>query len=208
MNKTTIQNVTSVDQLPLILALNSGGEPLGWITYEKSAFYYAKNKVKWSLGQHEVILRGGTNAKTGKQSTLTIDSIIALDNNKSPSHYRRNTPTLSNRTLFERDRKLCAYCGETFNTRDLTRDHVLPTSKGGPDVWTNVVTACDSCNRTKDNKTPEQANMPLLYVPYTPSYNETLILLNKRILADQMEFLLKGVPKSSRLHQELQQLET
>lgn len=205
MLQTNIGNFESVDQLPLILALNAGGEPLGWINYEKSAFYYAKNKVKWSLGQHEVVLRGGTNAKTGKQSTLTIDTIIALDNNKSPSHYRKETPHLSNRALFERDRKVCAYCGGVFSLSKLTRDHVLPTSKGGPDIWTNVVTACDSCNRTKDDRTPEQANMPLLYVPYTPSYNETLILLNKRILADQMEFLLKGVPKNSRLHKDFRE---
>jgi hypothetical protein len=41
--------------------------------------------------------------------------------------------------------------------------------------------------------------MPLLYTPYVPSLWEDFILRNRRILADQMEFLLAHVPKSSRL---------
>ena len=42
--------------------------------------------------------------------------------------------------------------------------------------------------------------MPLIYVPYVPNRNETFILTNRRILADQMEWLLGGVPAHSRLH--------
>jgi hypothetical protein len=41
--------------------------------------------------------------------------------------------------------------------------------------------------------------MPLLYTPYVPSLWEDFILRNRRILADQMEFLMAHVPKSSRL---------
>jgi hypothetical protein len=41
--------------------------------------------------------------------------------------------------------------------------------------------------------------MPLLYTPYEPSLWEDFILRNRRILADQMEFLMAHVPKSSRL---------
>lgn len=192
--------IESVDSLPLILALNSGGEAMGWINYERCAFYYAKEKVLWSLGQYEVVLRGGTNAKTGKQSILTMDTIVAIDNGTSPTKFRKLDPLLSNKTLFERDKNICAYCGTDCKRVDLTRDHVTPTSKGGKDTWENVVAACYGCNQYKGDKTPEQANMPLLYIPYTPTYNEHLILQNRRILADQMEFLMKGVSKHSRLH--------
>lgn len=202
MLRTSIGEYDSVDQLPLILKLNVAGEPLEWITYRESAFYYAKDKVKWSMGEHHVTLRGGINAKTGERSTLKMDTIIFVDSKESPSKYRRPTPQLSNRTLFERDRRLCAYCGNKFSLSQLTRDHVLPTSKGGKNVWANVVTSCGKCNRLKDDRTPEQASMPLLYVPYAPSHYEKMILDNRRILADQMEYLLKSVPKSSRLHQD------
>ena len=188
---------------PQILKLNSGGLPLGWISYEDSVYHAAKDNILWTMGEYEVVLRGGTNLKTGKRSTLTIDTIIAMRNSTNPYDYRSEAPALINKTLFARDRNLCGYCGNTFPTGKLTRDHVLPRSKGGPDVWTNVVTSCRPCNQKKDDNTPEQANMELLYLPYVPSYNEALILANHRILSDQMEFLLKGVSEHSRLHESL-----
>ena len=62
-----------------------------------------------------------------------------------------------------------------------------------------LVTACRPCNHRKGPRTPEQAHMPLLYAPYVPSLWEDFILRNRRILTDQMEFLMAHVPKSSRL---------
>ena len=41
--------------------------------------------------------------------------------------------------------------------------------------------------------------MPLLYAPYVPSLWEDFILRNRRILADQREFLMTHLPRSSRL---------
>ena len=71
-------------------------------------------------------------------------------------------------------------------------------SKGGADVWENVVTACFHCNSRKSNRTPQQAGMPLLAVPYRPSWIEHLILSNRNILADQMQFLQAQMPKKPR----------
>lgn len=194
---TTIEQLT---RLPMILALNKSGAPLDWISYERSAYYKAKGKILWTMGQHEVILRGGMNAVTGQQSRLILDSIVAIDYEKNPNSHRKNSPTLSNKTLFERDRNVCAYCGTSCKSNDLTRDHVMPQSRGGKDTWENCVAACYGCNQYKEDRTPEEADMPLLYVPYVPSFNEYLILRNRNILNDQMEFLLKGVSKHSRLH--------
>lgn len=81
----------------------------------------------------------------------------------------------------------------------LTRDHVIPISKGGLDTWENVVTACFHCNSLKANRTPQQAGMRLLAVPYRPSWIEHLILSNRNILADQMAFLKAQLPKRSKL---------
>ena len=83
---------------------------------------------------------------------------------------------------------------------DLTAEHVLPQSRGGSNRWANLVSACRPCNHRKGNRTPEEAGMALLYVPYTPSLHEGFILRNRRILADQMAFLMAGVPPHSRLH--------
>ena len=64
----------------------------------------------------------------------------------------------------------------------------------------NLVTACGPCNGRKADRTPEEAGMPLVYLPYVPSLHEDMILRGRRILADQMDFLLASVPRSSRLH--------
>jgi len=191
----------TVEQLPLILQLNAGGEPMGWINYEKSAYFYAKDKVVWSLGQHEVLLRGGTSALTGKQSTLEMDTILAVDCKYSPNKFKTGTPPLTNKTLFIRDRSVCGYCSVQFVKSELTRDHVHPKSRGGEDSWTNLVTACKKCNHKKADRTPREAKMPLVYVPYVPNYNEHLILQNRRILANQMDYLIKGVGRDSRIHE-------
>lgn len=192
----------NVSELPLILQLDVAGQPQRWVNYEQSAYYYAKERVAWSMGQVDVTLRGGTNAKTGLQSTLTLNTIIAVSQmSKSKKGLHQRVPTLTNRALFRRDQQICAYCGDEFPVSKLTRDHVIPTSKGGPNIWTNVVAACSKCNRKKDNKTPEQADMELLYVPYAPNKAEFLILMNRTILADQMDFLIKQVSRDSRLLQ-------
>ena len=41
--------------------------------------------------------------------------------------------------------------------------------------------------------------MKLLYVPYEPNHYENMILSNRNILTDQMEYLMSGVPKNSRV---------
>lgn len=200
VDKNTDTSQEVLTKLPLILMLNKAGVPLDWSNYERVAYYESKGKILWRMGQHEVILRGGMNAKTGQQSKLVLDSIIALDYDKNPNTHRKHSPTLSNKTLFERDRNICGYCGSVKRASDLTRDHIMPQSRGGKDTWENCVAACYGCNQYKEDKTPEEADMPLLYIPYAPTFNEYLILRNRNILSDQMSFLMKGVSKHSRLH--------
>ena len=190
-----------VRELPLVLQLDASGNPQQWITYEDSVYHMAKDNIAWSMGTIEFDVHGGTCAATGKQSIMTINTIIAIKghpNAKAMTHYNR--VPLSNKTLFRRDQNTCAYCGNTFTTAHLTRDHVQPVSRGGENKWTNVVTACAPCNKHKDDRLLEEVSMQLLYVPYVPNRAEWLLLQNRKVLADQMEFLMKRVPKVSRLH--------
>ena len=120
-----------------------------------------------------------------------------------PSRAWRLTPSLNNAKLFARDRQMCAYCGGVFPTDELTREHMLPTSRGGADTWMNCITACRSCNGRKGNRTPDELNWSLYYLPYVPSLHEDMILRGRRILADQMDFLLASVPPHSRLRHAL-----
>ena len=182
---------------PLVLTVDMAGLPQAWVELEEAVTYHAKLLVAWSVGCELKEFRGG-GRRDGTRSRITTKAIIAIKGTGAGQHL--HVPGLTNAMLFMRDRQVCAYCGGRFMLRDLSRDHVNPVSRGGRDSWTNTVTACRSCNTRKGNRTPETAGMPLLYVPYVPNRHEHFILRNRRILADQMEYLLAGVPRSSRLH--------
>ena len=168
----------------LILRLNKAGLPLGWLNPELAARLYCQNKVLYELGRYQRMLHGGRNV-AGLQSTVTISTIIGCTGKTIDSSGK---VTLTNRYLFRRDNCLCLYCGRKFPLSKLTKDHVFPRSRGGKDLWQNVATACQRCNRIKGARTPEEANMPLLAVPFKPNVYEQLFLMNRRILADQMDF--------------------
>lgn len=180
----------------LILGLDVSGHPRRWLTLEDAVTYHAKNQVAWEFGSEKFIARGGIQ-NDGTQSVIETASVIAIKG-QGFEVKRRDVP-LTNRTLFGRDRSICAYCGKTFKHHNLSRDHIVPKSRGGLDVWTNVVTACKDCNCDKDDQLLSECGMDLLYVPYVPSFSEKLILENRFILFDQMEMLKHHLPKHSRL---------
>lgn len=182
----------------LILTLDMHGVPHRWITWQHACYYYAKNLVAWSAGDHSFTFRGGVSRITGERSAIIANSIIAIRGKALAQKSFDAIPPLNNRELFHRDRHICAYCGGGFASNRLTRDHVKPVSQGGRDTWMNVVTACRSCNQHKSGHTPEQAGMELIYAPYVPNKAEYLILCNRNILADQMDFLARHVPAQSR----------
>ena len=79
----------------------------------------------------------------------------------------------------------------------------VPLSQGGADLWNNVVTACKRCNNHKAGQTPEEAGMQLLAIPFVPTHAEYIYLQGRRVLADQMKFLLAHFPRTSPLHKRL-----
>lgn len=168
-----------------ILRLNKAGTPIAWLNWQETATLIVRNRVVWSLGEVVRQVRGGVNQR-GERSVLELPSIIACS---GKVENRSFAPALTNTLLFARDQYVCLYCGMKFPVRELSRDHVVPTSKGGTDRWTNCVTACRRCNNRKANKTPEQAGMELLAVPFVPNRHEYFFLSNRDVLADQMQFL-------------------
>lgn len=181
-----------------VLQLDVSGRPQSWISAKEAAILYASDGIAWTLGEAFCVLRGGMQRLTGLQSRIDVHPIVAV-RGSVPSRAWRQTPALSNPKLFARDRHVCAYCGGHFASTDLTREHITPTSRGGADGWMNCITACRACNGHKGDRMPEEADMTLLYLPYVPSLHEDMILRGRRILADQMEFLLASVPRHSRL---------
>ena len=182
-----------------VLQLDISGRPQSWMTAKEAAILYASDAIAWTLGDAFQVLRGGVQRSTGLQSRIEVHPIIAV-RGSVPSRAWRSSPALTNPKLFARDRHVCAYCGHLTLCDELTREHIIPVSRGGADSWMNCITACKGCNGHKGNRMPEEARMSLLYLPYVPSLHEDMILRGRRIVADQMEFLLASVPRSSRLH--------
>ena len=180
-----------------LLGLDAHGRALDWLSWQDATCLYARGAVAWTLGAPCLAIHGGINRARGTRSLLQLHPIIAARGHVRPRAIDP-TPALGNAALFARDQYLCLYCGRQYPRGTLTRDHVQPVSKGGRDVWENVVTACFQCNSRKGNRTPQQAGMPLLAVPYRPSWVEHLILSNRNILADQMAFLRAQLPRNPR----------
>lgn len=181
-----------------VLQLDVSGRPQAWISAKEAAVLYASDSIAWTIGDPACILRGGTQRRSGLQSRIEVHPIVAV-RGAVPTRAWRDIPALSNPKLFTRDRCVCAYCGRRFATDELTREHIVPTSRGGQDTWMNCITACRSCNGLKGNRLPEEVGLSLHYLPYVPSLHEDMILRGRRILTDQMEFLLASVPRHSRL---------
>ena len=181
-----------------ILRVDVAGMPLDWINYQDAVRLYHADIVAYEAGTALFIIRGGINAVTGKRSVIEVNSVIATYG-KNPHLDFDYIPPLNNDALFKRDGSLCLYCGGSFSRRHLSRDHVIPFKQGGKDTWNNVVAACKHCNNQKADRTPEQAGMKLLAIPFVPTHAEYIYLRARTILADQMEFLKAHFPRKSRL---------
>ena len=78
----------------------------------------------------------------------------------SPDHYLQNLITMTSPEAKRLWRKAikeyfncqCVYCGETYDTNELTLDHVRPKAYGGSDLTSNLVPSCRSCNQAKGSQ--------------------------------------------------------
>ena len=94
-----------------------------------------------------------------------LPAVIVL---KNIVKYRFTEVSAKKRNVFWRDANQCQYCGGHFNIKELTVDHIIPKSRGGPNSWGNLTTSCTRCNQKKGARTPEEADMKLLNKPFKP----------------------------------------
>jgi 5-methylcytosine-specific restriction endonuclease McrA len=182
-----------------VLQLDINGTPQAWLSVQEAALHYATDAVAWYDGDGPLtVLRGGWNVRQGRQSLIEVHPIIAL-RGASRINLFEVEPAFSRGKLFRRDRFTCAYCGEGFGERELTVDHIFPQARGGRDSWMNCVASCAGCNMVKRDRTPEEAGMPLVFLPYRPSRFEDFLLEGRRIRADVHQWLASRLPKGSRL---------
>lgn len=97
---------------------------------------------------------------------------------------------LTRQEVFRRDNYTCQYCGR--KTSNLTMDHVIPRHLGGPKTWTNVVTACSTCNHQKGGRKLEESRMSLLAVPREPPASAAYLLGQHLAENQEWEPFLRG----------------
>jgi len=141
-----------------VLVLNQNFEPLNVCNVRRALVLVLGGKAEVLELNHQVV----------RSPSLTVHcpSVIRLSHLiKRP----RPRARLSRREIFIRDNYTCQYCGT--RTRDLTLDHVIPRSKGGPHTWENLVSACKACNHRKGGKNLWETKMHLARPPREPRTN-------------------------------------
>lgn len=138
-----------------VLVLNQNYEPLNVCAARRAI-------VLVDLGKAEVLEVDGLVFRSPSRE-IRVPAVIRLQRLvKRP----RPRVRLSRREVFVRDQFTCQYCG--LSTKDLTVDHVIPRHRGGPHTWSNVVSACHSCNHRKGGRSTEEAQMWLPKGPVEP----------------------------------------
>jgi len=142
--------------------------PLGKLSWRRALMLLYSNKV--------VALNPGTTegiTVRGYNYTYFIPNRLRLISSNMERQWK--IPKVTRKAVIKRDEDTCQYCGDK---KYLTIDHVIPTSRGGRNVWDNVVTACKSCNNFKADKTPEESGMKLMRKPGPPMH-PMLLLANQ-----------------------------
>ncbi|MEK6833181.1 MAG: HNH endonuclease [Nanoarchaeota archaeon] len=167
-----------------VLLLNNSYEIIGIINWTKAVSIYMMGKAKEPIGHdenHQInTVRGIYNLPT----VLILNKYIKIPHKEA---------SLRKINIAKRDRYQCQYCGKKLTDKTITIDHVNPRSNGGKHEWKNVVTACRPCNNKKDNRTPEQANMKLLSVPYIPKRSNLLLNSIDKNNYSWQKFIKQGI---------------
>jgi 5-methylcytosine-specific restriction endonuclease McrA len=141
-----------------VLILNASYEPLH-VCSVKRAITLLMQEVA------ERVLDGDRVLRT-PSLVVPVPSVIRLRRYVRRPHRQR--VAFNRKNVFRRDDHSCQYCGTRGH--DLTLDHVLPRSRGGPTTWENVVACCRRCNASKRDRTPEEARMVLRRRPRAPAF--------------------------------------
>lgn len=117
-----------------------------------------QQRQHWSLNAEDRRHCHAPWTKQLAQYRYLVDQAYRLYHRQKSKHYkalRRGNASelISGQSLLQRWRQFdhcCAYCGAAeHRSAELEIEHVVPISKGGPHLLSNIVPACTSCNSSK-----------------------------------------------------------
>ena len=137
-----------------VLVLNSSYEPINVCAARRALVLVLK-------GVASTEEQSSAHVHSARQAVPVPSVIRLLEYRRIPMQAR----SLSRKNILMRDRYTCQYCHKTFNTNELTLDHVIPRSRAGETTWENLVACCHACNNRKGSRTPDEAGMRLARAP-------------------------------------------
>src|SRR4051812_49971464 len=152
-----------------VLVLNASYEPINVCTVRRAVVLLLKAKAE--VVEHATWELRSERATMSRPVVIRLVTYVVVPRD---THRRK----ITRRAVFARDNWTCQYCGSRSN---LTVDHVIPRSKGGPSTWENIVASCAPCNRRKGDALPHHINMHPRMKPRVPSSNVFIQLASPTI---------------------------
>lgn len=147
------------------LVLSATFEPIKVVNWQRAMTLFVQGKVE-IVETYDREVRAVT-------FTFKLPSVVRLLRFVK-IRVRKDYVPFSRANIYRRDEYTCQYCGQEHATEELTFDHVIPVAQGGRKDWTNIVTACLTCNTRKGARTPEEAGMTLRKLPRKPASTPAL----------------------------------
>lgn len=111
----------------------------------------------------EVIHYGSMGDKVMRVPTV----LIAKNFNKMPKKLFKGKP--SKDAIYIRDGGIDQYTGKKLKRSEATVDHVIPSSRGGKDVWENLALTSKEINSKKGNRLNHEVGLKLIRQPKAPA---------------------------------------
>lgn len=127
-------------------------KPIRFLHTNKQHFCTKDCYAKWRRGPNHWRWMGGRNA--AKRLRRKLFPELARHEDFLIRSFRRQV--LGSHTLDQWEEKLRVHCYQCFacgSTERLTRDHIIPVTKGGTNDIANIQPLCLSCNARKGNRT-------------------------------------------------------
>lgn len=140
-----------------VLLLNASYEPLRVIPLRRALGLVVAGKV-------DMIAAGDGTLRTGGGAELVVPAVVRLRNMVRVPF--SNTVPLSRRAIEARDDRRCQVDG--CDRSGVTVDHIVPRSRGGQHVWTNIALMCARHNSHKGDRLLVELGWRLKREPVAP----------------------------------------
>src|SRR3970040_1266240 len=110
-----------------VLVLNATYEPINITAVRRALILLLKGVARTEEQNHSVV----------HSSRMVIPGPAGIRLLES-RHTPHQTRALSRKNILLRDRNTCQFCGRVFPSAELTLDHVVPRSRGGPNAWDHL----------------------------------------------------------------------